>query len=217
MTYERNHYLGPDIHSLFPDQYRCFHDSFYLHVGHFRVSETKSATSVTEHGIKFLQTFHCLTNFLKRNSHPLSNLSLSFLVMGNKFVQGRIKQSYCTGFPIKRFEYTIKIFSLEWQKFFHSTVVNRQWLIEFSFKLFPVSCTLFDRLSQSSDPVSHQNHFSECSYPVTLEKHMLCTAKANSFCSEQYCHLGIFRCVGICSHFKRPDLISPGDESGIIS
>ena len=57
------------------------------------------------------------------------------------------------------------------------------------------------------------DHFSECSYSVTLKEHMLCTAKTYTFCAECKSALCIVRCVGVCSDSELSVLVSPCHDS----
>jgi hypothetical protein len=99
MTDERDFNLGLGVVAFLLELACCLHDGLDLHSVDFWEGDAQSATSVTEHGVVFVQPNGFCPNFLKGFAQPLSEFFRFFLGVGQEFVQGWSSKRMMTGSP----------------------------------------------------------------------------------------------------------------------
>ena len=57
------------------------------------------------------------------------------------------------------------------------------------------------------------DHLTECRNSVSLEEHMLCTAKTDTLCAKLSSLLSVCGCISVRSYLKNSELVSPSHDS----
>ena len=116
-TNKRNHDFRSRIESLFLQLNCGAQDCPCLHCSNFRICIAKSATTMSKHRIMLTKAIDSLLYLLNCYAHFLSHNFLSLEIVGNKFVQRRIKQTNVHWITIHCFKDAVEILFLIWQKF----------------------------------------------------------------------------------------------------
>src|SRR4029077_14696651 len=97
---------------------RCrFENRVRLHFSYFRKRDSKTATAMAEHRILFMQFVDTPGDLLLADTDFLRQRALGSVILWEKFVQRRIKQTNRCGFSFERFENTNEIAFLIRQQF----------------------------------------------------------------------------------------------------
>ena len=87
LAYKRNHDLGNNVISLFRFHFNgCFHNSSCLHSGNFRIGNSKTASSVSHHGVEFMERITDFLYLLRCHHHLNGEIINIILLGGNKLM-----------------------------------------------------------------------------------------------------------------------------------
>ncbi len=138
---------------------------------------------MTEHRVELLQAGNAILNRLQGDSHGFRQLSLCSLIVRNKLVERRIKQTNGDRQALHRLENPVEVLPL-----------YRQQLRQ----------SFFAPLR-----IRGQDHFTYRLDPAFTEEHVLGTAQPDSFSAEVSGHFRVMRRVGVGANTEGPELISP--------
>ena len=150
------------------------YNSSCLHLGNLWICYCKTASSVSHHWIKLMQTVdNSLDLFYSLALRFCQFLNIFFLCR-NEFMKRWIKESDSYRITFKCLIKCFEISLLIWQN-----------LIKCCFSFFYSIRTY---------------HLSECCNSVLFKEHMLSTAKSDTFCTKFSCLLGILRSICISTN-----------------
>ena len=158
-----------------------------LHLSDFRISYSKTASTMSHHWVEFVQRADDCFDLVNRFALCISKFLDIFFFCWNKFMKRWIKETDSNRISFQCFI-----------KFFEVSLLFRKDLSKCSFSFF--YCFRAD-------------HFTECINSVAFEEHMLCTAKSDTFSTKFAGFLSISWCISICTNFHSSVLVSPSHDS----
>ncbi len=162
-------------------------NSSCLHLSDLRVCYCQTASTVTHHGVELVQASDKsldVSNRLALCSSKSSNVSL---FCGNEFVQRRIEETDCNRVTLKSLIESLEVSLL------HGLDLSKS------------SLTLLNCIGA--------DHLTECSDSVSLEEHVLCTAKTDTLSAKLSSLLSVSGCISVCSNLQNSVLVSPSHDS----
>ncbi len=189
LAYEGDHDLGNEIPigmSLLNID-SSLDNCLCLHLCDLGVCYSETASTVTHHGVELVQTSDDVLDSLNRLALCSSKSSDVSFLCGNEFVQRRIEESDCYRVTLKCLVESLEVSLLD------------------GFDLSKSCLTLLNCIST--------DHLTECSDSVSLEEHMLCTAKTDTLSAQLASLLSVSGCISVCSYLQNSVLVSPSHDS----
>ena len=158
-----------------------------LHLSDLRVGNGETAASVTHHRVELMERADDGLDVLNALALGISQL-LDLLLCGrNELVKRRIQETDGNGVTLHSLEECLEI-----------SLLIRQDLVQ-SF------LSLLNSI--------RADHLTEGLNSLRIEEHMLCTAKADTLCTQLTSLLSISRCICIGSDLKLSVLVSPAHDA----
>ena len=154
-----------------------------LHLGDFRIGNTKAAAAVAEHRIELVKVLDPLGDLVRAHSKLLSEGILRTVIVRQEFVERRIEETDRGREAFERFEDAGEVLALV-----------RQELLE---GVFALGCLL------------GENHLAHRVNAVALKEHVFGAGEADASRAKGDGIFGLLGIIGIRAYFKAGDLRTP--------